>query len=222
MVGWPHIANLALVLTVDIIRHYSGDRLIQTTAAVDYDYKFKSTALETLMSSEVEYGANSVRVTFPAHLLDLANPNQIAPGNVMTFGDFKRSLTGPASKDVAGCIKQVMRLELMSGYTSVDRLGSRLGLGVRSLQRFLEYEGTNFRNLLEEVRSERACELMRETDLSVKDISSLLKYSTPSHYIRAFRKRHGMTPGRFKQYFLHVAEHQSFIGELRARTHEFG
>jgi len=49
------------------------------------------------------------------------------------------------------------------------------------------------------VRYETAIDLMQDTDNTVTDIASLLGYTEPSHFARAFRRLAGMSPREYMQ-----------------------
>jgi AraC-like DNA-binding protein len=68
---------------------------------------------------------------------------------------------------------------------------------VRSLQRRLGKENTNFRELGNLMRLDRAMELMRLGQNSVAEIASLLGYSSSNNFSRAFRTRVGTTPSEY-------------------------
>ena len=57
----------------------------------------------------------------------------------------------------------------------------------------------NNRDLLDEVRYEAAIDLMQDTDNTITDIASLLGYSDPSHFARAFRRMAGVSPGEYQK-----------------------
>jgi AraC-like DNA-binding protein len=70
---------------------------------------------------------------------------------------------------------------------------------VRTLQRELNREGVDFRTVVNALRTRRAMELLCETTMSVTRISTMLGYSAPAHFARAFRKSAGAGPGDFRE-----------------------
>jgi len=69
---------------------------------------------------------------------------------------------------------------------------------MRTLQRELNREGTDFRTLVNAVRAGRAEELLRHRDLSITRIATELGYSTPANFSRAFRKTKGLSPSALR------------------------
>ncbi len=48
------------------------------------------------------------------------------------------------------------------------------------------------------VKIDRACQLMRQSDLSLTEISASLGYADQSHFVRRFRETMGVTPSTFR------------------------
>lgn len=46
----------------------------------------------------------------------------------------------------------------------------------------------------------RACELMKETTLSVADIAEQTGFQTPGYFIKVFKNHFGETPGYYAEY----------------------
>ncbi|MDH3889417.1 MAG: AraC family transcriptional regulator [Gammaproteobacteria bacterium] len=102
-------------------------------------------------------------------------------------------------RDFIGTLKLALRSYLMDGAPSVELAADIAGLSTRTLQRRLADEGWSYRELLNEVRFEAAVDLMQDTDYAISDIASLLGYSDPSHFARAFRRMAGVSPREYMQ-----------------------
>jgi AraC-like DNA-binding protein len=62
---------------------------------------------------------------------------------------------------------------------------------------FSEQGGESFATFLARIRLERAAELLREGQLGVAEVGAACGYPDPGYFIKAFRKLHRTTPGRF-------------------------
>jgi AraC-like DNA-binding protein len=82
---------------------------------------------------------------------------------------------------------------------TVDSVARDVAMSGRSLQRLLREHGTSFRELLDQVRHERARRYLDATSFSDGEIAFLLGFSDPASFYRAFRVWTGMSPGRFRQ-----------------------
>jgi AraC-like DNA-binding protein len=69
----------------------------------------------------------------------------------------------------------------------------------RQLERAYDEIGlTTFAAHLGAVRLRNAAELLAHQPLTVTDVARLVGYRQPSHFVKAFRRRFGVTPGAFR------------------------
>jgi transcriptional regulator GlxA family with amidase domain len=74
-----------------------------------------------------------------------------------------------------------------------------LAVSPRQLERAYDEIGlTTFAAHLLGVRLRNAAELLAHQPLTVTDVARLVGYRQPSHFVKAFRRRFGMTPGAFR------------------------
>ncbi len=99
---------------------------------------------------------------------------------------------------LSGRIKRALTEALPGGSTSVDEMARRLNISKRSLQRRLSEEGTTFQSLLDETRFEMSDRYLKDTGLSVPEISYLLGFRETSSFFRAFHGWTGTTPGDYR------------------------
>jgi AraC-like DNA-binding protein len=78
---------------------------------------------------------------------------------------------------------------------TLEQLARIVNVAPRTLARYLEAEGTRFRELALEVRTERARRLLGQGELSVTQIAYRLGYGDVASFVRCFRSRTGRTPG---------------------------
>ena len=92
----------------------------------------------------------------------------------------------------------IMELTL-AGAPSVGRTAGRFGVSSRSLQRHLAQQGTAYWELVESARYELAVRFLRQSNLSVSTIASMLGYSDPSSFSRAFLRWSGKSPRNWRK-----------------------
>lgn len=96
-------------------------------------------------------------------------------------------------------VRRAMWIELSEGPPDLQRTAAALGVSVRTLQRRLRHEGTSFSAALDQMRQQAADRLLSDRSLSVSQIASLLGYSEPSTFYRAFRRWRGVSPEEFRR-----------------------
>ncbi|WP_205525580.1 AraC family transcriptional regulator [Pyxidicoccus trucidator] len=91
-------------------------------------------------------------------------------------------------------VSAVLAAQPRTGELGPADVASRLAVSERTLQRRLREEGASFAGLEDEVRRERAFQLLRDGQLAQFEIAFLLGFSDPSAFTRAFRRWSGETP----------------------------
>jgi AraC-like DNA-binding protein len=77
-------------------------------------------------------------------------------------------------------------------------IAREMHMSIRSLQRHLEAEQTNFQLLLDTTRYELAKQYLRNPGLSVQQISDQLGFANPSAFTRAFKRWCDVTPEQYR------------------------
>ena len=66
-------------------------------------------------------------------------------------------------------------------------------------KQFKKYTGKSLTQFLHEIRIEKACELIRNSDLPIVEVMTQVGYSDTKFFYDIFRRYTGMTPGRYKR-----------------------
>jgi AraC-like DNA-binding protein len=92
----------------------------------------------------------------------------------------------------------LLRNEYATGMTT-SAMAHRVGLDPGALRsEFRKYRGESLSSFLRGVRVERACELLRASDLALADVALGVGFYDQSHLTRVFRRCTGMTPGAYR------------------------
>ena len=82
---------------------------------------------------------------------------------------------------------------------ALDDIARRVATSRRQLQRaYAEVGDTTFREHLTTVRMERAGDLLRHGNLTVREVASRVGYRQPAQFAKAFRRHHGTAPSGFR------------------------
>ena len=87
---------------------------------------------------------------------------------------------------------------LNEGTATLEHVAAELGMPERTLQRRLCEEGTTFQQIIENMRMGRARYYLEKTTLSITDIAMELGYAEASVFVRAFKRKTGKTPNRYR------------------------
>lgn len=86
-------------------------------------------------------------------------------------------------------------------FTNIDTISGMFHLTPRTLRRRLQQEGTSFREIVNRSRQKLAEDLLKNTAMSVDDISNRLGYSEASNFSHAFKRLAGHSPKDFRAKF---------------------
>ncbi|MBB6729927.1 helix-turn-helix domain-containing protein [Cohnella zeiphila] len=90
---------------------------------------------------------------------------------------------------------------------SLDAIAGKLGItGPYLSTYFKEKTGTNFSDYILTVRMNKATEMLRETDLKIQEIASLVGYYTVASFNRVFKRFTGITPSEFRRHHNRLKE----------------
>lgn len=87
----------------------------------------------------------------------------------------------------------------LCGDVDLDAVGKKFGIsGMHVIRLFrTEYDITPMQ-YLKLRRLEKSGEMLLETDISIKDIASMLQFSSTQHFTNLFREHFGVSPGRYR------------------------
>ncbi len=89
--------------------------------------------------------------------------------------------------------------ENLFGSLSVPEAARRAGLSPNALCRYFKRQTRRtFTDVVNELRVGEACRLLEETTLSVTDVAFASGFCNLAHFYAEFRRRNGISPGRFR------------------------
>ncbi|MDB5968344.1 MAG: AraC family transcriptional regulator [Hydrocarboniphaga sp.] len=86
----------------------------------------------------------------------------------------------------------------------LDAAAHQFGMSPRSLRRHLSEEGASYQKLVDEFRADLACEYLRSTRMSTKEVAYLLGFKDHSAFRRSFKLWTGKTAREYRQQILQV------------------
>ncbi len=83
-------------------------------------------------------------------------------------------------------------------YPNMETIANELHMTPRTLRRKLKSENTTYRDIVLQLRLDLACQYLRNTQLSIKEIAYLLDYSAPTVFHRSFFKKYQQSPNNYR------------------------
>jgi AraC-like DNA-binding protein len=105
----------------------------------------------------------------------------------------------PADSAVVAKVQKALNAAETTGDWEIAATAEYLGMPVRSLQRALNQEGTDYRTVVDQTRERRSRVLLLETGHGLAEIAFLLGFAEISSLVRAFRRWQGVSPTEFRR-----------------------
>lgn len=107
------------------------------------------------------------------------------------------------NESFAGRVRSCLFEMLPSGRGASIHVAEKLGVSRRSLQRYLQNEGTTFQKELNKTRESLARYYLTNSTLPGSQIAFLLGFDDPNSFVRAFRSWTGTTPEKVRAQTAH-------------------
>jgi AraC-like DNA-binding protein len=108
------------------------------------------------------------------------------------------AMEGKIAAALPDLVRRALRRLMLGGKTSIEEVAAALSVHRRTLDRQLDAHGVTFRCLSEEVRFAVSQQLLRDTEMSIRDIAAALHYANQSAFATAFRRWSGMTASEWR------------------------
>ena len=206
--GAPLYENLAYCTVgamINLIRVYLGPNWQPERIEFDLPRAQSMTRVHDSFGCEVRAGGTHVSVLMRPDVLATPRLRGLS-SPLVTLDDVRRSRVGGAAVSLPDIVRELVQVQWSEVSVSLDAIAERLGLGPRTLQRQLESHGLRFREIVSQVRLDRARALLAEEDFSITWIANELGYSAPAHFARAFRRQTGLSPRRYRKVILESEE----------------
>lgn len=195
--GYEHVVCAAAGVLASMGAYYLGPNWRPLRIELDIARPRHNAAFEDLFRCPVIFNAPTMTIVFGRHHLAAQRPWH-GSDPIITIADVARDRRSTAPRDILGVIREQIRLQVLSGTVSIDNAARAMDISIRTLQRELNRQGTEFRALANAARTQRAVELLRHTDTPVTTIAMDLGYSASSNFSRAFRTATGLSPREFR------------------------
>ncbi|MEO0819883.1 MAG: helix-turn-helix domain-containing protein [Pseudomonadota bacterium] len=201
------VHELCVAMISRLITHIFGDEVRAAEVRFGFDRQGNQEHFDRFFGSTVRFDPSAgggATMVFDRSLLQRPNPgaNQVA---ARFMEGFITELQAQQIRD--GYPRELWRLRGAISATLQDGqslrapdIAKRAGMSLRSTQRLAEQFGITLRQLVDEVRLERAKALMTvNPSASIDDVGRQLGFSDPSGFRRAFKNWSGESLGTFRK-----------------------
>lgn len=175
------------------------DALVIDSICLLHDGNGQDDSYEDFFGCPVTFGAPYSELRIDAAILDTPMPLRDTETSAICQQQCQMLLARMSKS--SGFVDKVRQLIVARpGYfPDIDYVAEKLDMTSRTLRRRLVAEGSNYQQILSEVRYQLAQEYLGTSNLPLEEISVLLGYSTPGNFTHAFKRWHGTPPRDYRQ-----------------------
>lgn len=193
--GANEIYDAVLATLVNFMRELCGAGWVPSEVLIAHAAPADASPYRRLFRCPVRFDAELNALRFGAHWLD----QPVAGADRNALRELRRQADALAQPELIDRLRRSLRVLLLKGVASGDAVADMLAMHRRTLNRRLEALGTTFREVLDDVRFDAACQLLAATQLPLDDIAAALGYAGTSPFTRAFRRSTGTSPGQWRR-----------------------
>jgi len=172
-------------------REYLGRNVEPLEIWSPYEKIGKTDLLENYFTCPVKFEQECMAVVLPKSMLSW----EIPTSNPETLRIYETLLENKKNNDTvfAFKVKQSVSQQFQYSMPTLESVSKMLMLSQRTLQRRLKNEHATFQNIVDEVRLEMAELFLKNTTMSIQEISARLAFDVVNSFIRFFKKYHKNT-----------------------------
>tara|TARA_R110002073_G_scaffold45053_2_gene124604 strand:+ start:13345 stop:14385 length:1041 start_codon:yes stop_codon:yes gene_type:complete len=177
-----------------------GQRLDGAHICFAYSEPSYSHRYAELLPGSIEFSAPELVLKVPVDLCDIPNASANHESYALALQQCQSMLEKLQHQENNYTFRiQKMMLSHPPGVLGEDEAAAMLFISKRTLARKLEWEGSSFRKIRDEILSEQAASYLVSSDMSVDAIAALLNYHDSSNFRRAFKRWFQCTPDQYRK-----------------------
>jgi AraC-like DNA-binding protein len=191
------ILACAIAIGANILRSLCGRQWCPDEVLFAFSRPRRVSPYQRFFGVPPRFNADRTGIVFQSRLLSTSVPSaDVLLHKLME--ERVRELESSSEDDIVAQIRRLLRTMVTSPSCSVGAVADQIGVHPRALNRKLAAAGTTFRQMREQARREIACQLLENTRTAVLDIATILGYTDPASFTRAFQRWTGSTPSRWR------------------------
>lgn len=196
-----HGAEAAMAIGLRLGREMHGISDV-LRVELEYDLHGPLQVYESFFGAEVRPKTGRNAIVFSAEQLACAPPRQ--PDDTMyayvqTHLDLAQKQLAARVKDSPlDRVRTVIAEQGRQGRFGAEQVAKAMGMGVRTLQRYVIKHGGSLRGLIDEVREAQARQLLGDERLSVEEVAFIVGYADDRAFRRAYKRWTGTTPAAYR------------------------
>jgi AraC-like DNA-binding protein len=194
-----------------VIEHLYANIMVLAESQVGFPFSeriisFKHSAIDKanevgkILSAKILFDQPEYKTLLPRDALETESVQAQETLHQAAIGLAKEQLMALRNDDkLINTVHSIIIERLPFGLPKLHDIAQVMGIAPRTLQRRLQERKIKYQDLLDNVRSGLALDLIRTPNLSLNDIAQYLGFNDQSAFQHAFKRWEGVTPGKYRQ-----------------------
>ena len=190
--------EMAMAQAMVIMKTLCGNQFKPKSVHFNHARKSDSTIYERIFRSPVHFEQSKTELIFDSEL----NNQPILRADPLLKEILTRQIEQIKTDefmDIRSQVEPLIRRSLQSQRYQIDRVAKHLSLHPRTLQRKLKDAGMNYSKIVEDIRKDVATERLKNSNITIMQLSDYLGYNDNTAFTRAFKKWFGETPVQWRK-----------------------
>jgi AraC-like DNA-binding protein len=196
--GAHYISDAAIGLSLSMLRALCGPAWLPGEISLARPQPRQPRVWRRLARAPVWFGAERNLIVFPARWLD-QRVERADPALRQILMDKLVDLEARSRNSDVERIGAIVRSGILANEASLPVVASQLAISPATLKRRLAVAGTSFSKLVDKVRFDLACQLLRDSNANIAQIAEVLGYGHTSTFSRAFSRWAKTSPREWRR-----------------------
>lgn len=196
--GADQINDAAIAIGMGLMRRLCGSTWKPTAVLLPRCRPRDVRPYENVFARTPEFAAARAALIFPAGNLRRRIAGADREKHAL-LAERLKTVARQSDLDFTDQVRRVVRGLVAVRRCSLDEVAALFAMNRRRINRRLERQGTTFHQISQEALRDLAERLMRDTDMTLGEISATLDYAEAGVFTRAFRGLRGLTPSEWRR-----------------------
>ncbi|MGA9380923.1 MAG: AraC family transcriptional regulator ligand-binding domain-containing protein [Phormidium sp.] len=190
----PQAIHYSLMLLIHLIQLGAGSYWMPREIHLTTPPSCCFAELELFSNTKILFNEDATAIVIPKTLLSLPLQNSDQYSAQQRNQDYETLSSSASETNFPAFLRQIIGVQLKHGYHHIQSTAEILGISVRTFQRQLNHSNLTYSYLIEQVRFERATQLLSDPTNKVTDIAAEIGYKDVGNFTRAFKRWTGVSP----------------------------
>lgn len=201
-----HRIEVGITALLCLCRHQLGKDWKPVSTHFSHAAPLSTNTYRRVIDGEIVFGSDFDGIVVSHSDLDLSKPEYDSSMEQYARSLMDSLVVSSSPKPMDQQVRDAIQSLLPHGRHSISQVANTLGYSIRSLQRQLEINDTNFQKTLDEVRTQAVIRALQNPQLSMGDAAALAGFTESSSFTRWFNKHFDKSPSAWRQQHL---QHQA-------------